>query len=443
MQVPDTTADPPTLPSLLRSSWLVLSIGVLLGVLAGALHVSVTPKTYRATTQLLVTPTSPSTDATAAYDANLLGQRLSTSYASLMQSPQFAELVVRDLHLDVDASQLAASLNIVRVADTNLISASVDMHQPGAAQRTANALAPLFATYMASLSGDQPGPSSPAAVTVAASAVLPTQPVSPQPARELTVTGFAGLLIALAVAAGRRRRTTLAQEVIRFEERSAVPVLAVFPDARAQAVQGVRELRTNLMHELGAEPARPVVLVGVRDAHGTAASLAEALAQSLADIDEQVLLVHGAGTDAGQSGRGLVDIVRSGWPLAEAVRRGLPQRADVLDWGEPVDDPSDLLALSGMATLLGDARRVYDQVLVWCRPADSSSDGLSVAAHDVRILLVAVGRDLATGQVDATLRRFFRTGAAVTGVVVLPRPMRSSSASGLAAQVERHEPTLR
>ena len=127
----------------------------------------------------------------------------------------------------------------------------------------------------------------------------------------------------------------------------------------------------------------------------------------------------------------------------DALRQRLAARVYCHVWRQTDDDPSDLLALRAMGTLLRDADQAYDQVLVCCRPADTSADGLALAAHDVRVLLVAVGRDLVGGQVDATLRRFFRAGVAVMGVVVLPRPMRSTGGSGRGSRAARREPTLR
>lgn len=401
------------------SGWAWIAGFVLVGLLVGLLHAWVTRPTYRATALLLVTPTATAADATAAYDANLLAQRLAGAYAKLMQGPEFAGLVVAQMDLRMSPRALQSALNVSPVPDSNLLTASVTLPNPGQAQSIANALGPLFAQHFGAL-GKPNDTGSGAKVLVAASAVRPTGAVSPRPARDAGLTGALGLLIGLAVAYGRRRRMTLLQRVTEFEERTGTPVVAVLPGKPQRAREGVRELRAHLRAETDGAAAW-VAVAGIGDSRGPG-WLAEELAQSFLDIDGTALLIRAdpaVPSNGRQDRPALVDVVLGRATLRDAVVPGRGHRPDVVHAGVDEATVTDVLASAAMPAVLTEAGAEYDAVVVLCPPMEDSAAALTVGSQGGHVLLVPASSEFRDSVLDPVLRRFTQARVPLAGMVLV------------------------
>jgi succinoglycan biosynthesis transport protein ExoP len=420
----------------LRSGWRWMLGLLVLGVLVGVGYVAVTPPTYRATTQLVVSPRAPVPDVTAAYQSSLLATRLASTYSTLLQGRDFADLLVTRLSLPMTPDELRAALAVSPLPDSNLITATVDARDPRTAQQVANALGPMFGAFLLTLDVDQAAARTGGRVAVAESAARPTSPVGPQPVQDIGLTGSMGLLLGVTMALSRQRRRTVAQRAVEFESRTGIPVLGLL--SRRWGQEEIRELRTIVQAVPEQAKHTSLALAGIRAGLGTP-ELVEALADSFADLGDRVLVIRAdQATSLGSSGPesfGVADVVSGRMSLAEAVREGEGDRPDVLDRGGQVP-ALDVLGSPGMRQVLEDAESLYDLVLVHCPPTSQSAAAISVGSRGARLLVLAAERDLGKEPLDAALRRLEQARVRVVGVVVVAG---RAKAGGRRRRQARHE----
>lgn len=149
------------LVSLLRKRWKAATL--LFGILAAAGIVAALlyPRTYVATSQVLVQQPAKEGDSTATYPqiAELLAWNPDTTietYVALALQPDVAAHVVRRLHLRVDPNRLLARyLNVAPLTNSNVIAVSAYWRDPRVASAIANAVATEFVDRQRKLAASQ------------------------------------------------------------------------------------------------------------------------------------------------------------------------------------------------------------------------------------------------------------------------------------------------
>jgi len=422
---------------LLRSRWWIVALCVALCAPVFLVRALSAEKTYTATSTVLVRPSNLLTlidpgsrpgDPARAAATNLL----------LARSNDVAELVRRQLRLDVPVPELLDRIDVVNQPDTDLLDLTASDEEPAQAARLADAFADQFVvfrrrsdrdlaaagarTLQRQLDALPPGSgtqrrelqqalqkvSALLAVTtgdveVVSRATVPTTPSAPLPKRSLVVgvalgLGLGAIVVVLLELLDRRLR--------RPEEVGAqygLGVLAVVPAGgdrtpREPHLEAYRILRSGL--DALAPGARTVVVTGgVPEEGGTTVALG--LARALALGGRRVALVEAdlrRPSYAGRFGvaagaRGLTTALVGGVPaggLLQPAIQGL-RALLVLPGGPAAPNAAELLRSSAMTRVLAELHQVVDVVVLDAPPLLPVADTRALLDHDAidACLLVA------------------------------------------------------
>jgi succinoglycan biosynthesis transport protein ExoP len=130
-----------------RWLWLIV-LGTVAASGAGYAFVSNITPTYEAQATLMVNQ-AQGTAAVASYDDLLSSERLARTYGELMRTGPVLDRVIAELQLPTRADELAKSVDVKQVRDTQLISLSVEHPDPAVAAQIANTIATTFIAQVA------------------------------------------------------------------------------------------------------------------------------------------------------------------------------------------------------------------------------------------------------------------------------------------------------
>lgn len=433
----------------LRRGWLLVLIFVAVGGLLAAVSSWQATRMYSATVTMVVSPGGGSNEATDDQSGLLSGQRV-RSYAKLVASDRVAAAVVGRLRLPESPDWLRNRIVTQAVPDTLLLRVSVRDSSPPRAQRLADAVGAAFAGAVAQVESPGAGQRPATRVSVWEAAKLPTDAVTPRPARDLAL----GLLLGLAAGLGAvfvryRVDTTIADESeagaitdrpnlgsIVFEPEAGRHPLIVHTSPHSPRAEAFRQLRGNLRFADVDGGLRSIVVTSSGPDEGrstTSCNLAITLAQAgarvcLLEADLRrpsfaaYLGVDGAAglTSVLIGAAGLDDVLKP-WSTglyaaagslgpsftgtgAFLSQVGTALRADGRNWlgdggvdvlpcGPIPPDPTALLGSRGMAELMGQLSGRYDLVVIDAPPLVSTPDAAVLASRaGGTLLVVRVGR---------------------------------------------------
>lgn len=194
------------------------------------------------------------------------------------------------------------------------------------------------------------------------------------------------------------------------EQKLGLPVLGIVPlvrtgtpeaamrDPRSGLAESYRSARTALQFATSDGVPRTLLVTSTRPGEGKSTSVL-ALAQSFAQMGRHVLLVdadlrnpaqHNLGTL--DNSRGLSNVLAGALAWREAVIAGEAGAHDLIACGPLPPNPAELLAGPRLATLLEEARRDYDLVILDSPPVLGLADAL-VLGHlaDGMLLVIEAG----------------------------------------------------
>jgi succinoglycan biosynthesis transport protein ExoP len=319
---------------IVREHWLVIVACTVVAVAAAAVYVTVAPKSYTATSQLLANPApSDDTDLFSLPVLHTSGDPTEDvlTAAALVTTPQVAQAVINQLGLKTSPTSLLNRVSSSPIGQSSAVGVTATAPTASQAQAIANAFAnqvilvrttalhavinaelpSLTASYDATPLADRNGPDSVGqqlndyrsldkvndpTLSVAAPAQLPTSPSSPQTKLSLVAGLFGGLLIGIGAAFAfnaldpRIQREEQVRDLL-----DGVPILARIPevgrrktpgplipnDLSLPALEAYRTLRTSLATRASGKP-QAYLLTGCAPSEGkttSAISLAVALAQ--------------------------------------------------------------------------------------------------------------------------------------------------------------------
>lgn len=427
-----------------RASWALLLLGVLVGAgLAAGVSVMLRPE-YTATTELFVSTNGSSDLAQAVQGSQYTTQKVA-SYAQLLTSKELATAVVEDLQLDMRPQALAKQISAKVVQDTTILDVSVTDPSPQRAQDIASSIDSEFRIMVSRLE-TTPGQASAVRVSVVATPELPTSPSSPKLIPNTALGVVVGLLLAAALAVVRDRLDTTVKDDGVAAQTAGAPVIGHIPEdselasahvteahSTSFAAEAVRQVRTNLAFLDVDAPPRSIMVTSSIPGEGKT-TVAVNLALALAESGNSVILVEGdlrrpkvtryLGMVAGS---GLTNVLTRGASLGDVIQEVGTGNLRVLPSGPVPPNPSELLSSDAMATLLDELVSKHDIVVIDAPPVLPVADASAMAGLVDGILLCARWGVVTTAQLERSAEMFERLGAHVLGVVLTLVPTRSSS----------------
>jgi succinoglycan biosynthesis transport protein ExoP len=394
--------------SLLRRWWWLLVAGTLLaGSASYVISESLTP-IYRSTATLLVNQTQ--TPGTIAYNDVLTSERLTQTYAQLIDQRPVVQAVIDELDLPYSREQLSGMMSVRAVTDTQLLKLSVENADPLLASDIANTAASVFIDQNTANKLSRPGD-----VSIVEAATEPSSPIKPNVMLNTLLAAAAGLLIA----AGITFLFDYLDDTVKSPaelEASGVPSLGGVgrfrhtrnPSdnlvagslSRRHLSEAYRVLRTNIQFSTIDRPGQTLLITSANPREGkstTAANLALVMAQAgkrviLVDSDLRRPSIHRFfGLSNGQ---GLTNMMLS----TQAPPNGIVQKTrfenlSVVTSGTLPPNPSELLASRRFDSVLEALRTQADVIIIDSPPALAAADASILASKtDSTMLVVDSGR---------------------------------------------------
>jgi polysaccharide biosynthesis transport protein len=401
-------------------AWLwILFAAVVLSAGLGYLLAAQIPPTYEARALLLVNVSAGGPPTSSEISVS---QQLVKTYSVLATEPGVLEPVATQLGLSVTPDQLARSVTVQPVRDTQLLTIVAQSPRPDEARDMANAVASTFIDQQR----QRAVPTSSAdVISIVQPALLPTQSTQPRIALIVALAAFVGALLTLLVLLIRdylEDRVRTPEQVARA---SSVPTLGSV--ARLSSNAGVSEpglligaraaftaadeaytlLRTNLDMASLQHPWRVLLVTSAVAGEGKS-TMAANMALSFAQAGRRVTLIDanlrdpklGRLFDIDEDAPGLGDLL-----MVPSIDRALPAALDsflhhkqlanleILPAGAQPPRPTDWLQSSLFLRLLQQFAERADLVLIDGPAVLASADTLVLAqAVDATLLVVDTQR---------------------------------------------------
>ena len=238
-------------------------------------------------------------------------------------------------------------------------------------------------------------------------AIVPTAPIKPKPALNLTFAAVLGLLLGLGLAFSLEYLDNTVKTPSEATRYLGAPVLGIIPKLsdesrhpialekpRSPVTEAYRTLRSNVSFT-GLGVAVPAVLItsaGVGEGKSvTAANLAVTMAQTgkrviLVDSDLRRPVLNKIFQLDG--GPGLTDVIMGTASLDQALRSTAVEGLQVLPCGQRPPNPAELIDSDAMAQIVADLKQRAEIILFDSPPVVPVTDALLLAAYCDEVLVV-------------------------------------------------------
>jgi Mrp family chromosome partitioning ATPase/capsular polysaccharide biosynthesis protein len=461
----------------IRERLRLIVVCVLAATIVAGIYVTLTPRTWKAESHLLVTPVTGTTNFIGLgliSSSSNPGGEISTA-ASLVTTPEVAALVAAHAG-HITASEALGAASAVPVAQSNVVAITATASSAARAQAIANAFAlatvenrtqtlhrqldaiiptlraqvqtlpPAQRTgqgslteRLASLETLRAGPDP--TITVASLAQLPTAPSSPRKKLSILAGIFVGLIVGLGGAFAlegldpRVRREETLRRIFRL------PVLARIPRERRRSWHGsplrpddlspvaqesYRMLRVALASHDGSNLTRTMMVTGSTRSEGKS-TVALNLASVLASAGHKVVLIEAdlhrpslAGAIGVRARSGTAAVLMDEIELEAALITidGLGNNLRMLLVESTAPNLPDGL-LGGVGELVERAKSIADYVVFDAPPVTEVSDALPLSKHVDSVLIVARLGHSRTDQLVNLGEVLAREGVRPAGLVIV------------------------
>lgn len=434
----------PDFVRLLKARWLVIGVTIVVTVAGAALLTMLITPLYQSSTRLFVSAASDSS-AREIYQGNLFSQQRVSSYTKLLTGEALAQRTIDKLDLDMTAEELQRKITADAPPGTVLIDLSVLDPSPDRARTIAEVLSNEFVVMVDTLETPPNGASPGARVTVVQSASLPTAPVVPKWARNITAGLVLGVLAGFGVALLRDVLDRTVKDPKVLEDIAGVGVVGSIPrdkklrrkptiafdSDRSAVAEAFRELRTNLQFLAVDDPPRVIVVTGPTSNEGKTTT-ATNLALALAEAGHNVVLVAGDMRHHKTNSYlarpvGFSTLLSGRASLADVLLKTRFARLAVLPTGAIPPNPSELLGSLAASRILEELRDQFDYVLVDSPPMLAVTDAAVLAARADGALMVARFGATRRDHVADAVANLDRVGARLLGMVLTFSPTREET----------------
>jgi non-specific protein-tyrosine kinase len=436
----------------LRERWLLVVSFMVVATGIALLITELTPKSYTATAQVLVSAT-PSSDQTQQSVNNVYAQLQVATYAKVIDAPQVLKYIQTDLHLGLPDSTLKGKLSASALTGVSIIEVHADDGSAARAANLANSAARgLIATvqsYNSSVKLFLSGP-----------ADQPGSPSDPKPLLNIALGALLGLLVGAALAVVRDildNRIKSPESLGKVADASLMGVIVEDPWTERHAIatragnrniraENFRQLRANLQFANVDEHPRVIAVTSSVPEEGKT-TVAINLASTLAEAGFSVCLVDAdlrrptiAKVLGLVSPVGLTSVLIQQIALNDALQHA-GSTLYVLASGPTPPNPSEVLASSYVRDVIRSLLDSVDYVIIDTAPLLPVADGSEVAALADGTLLVARHGVTTDTNVQRSVQALRRVDAKLIGVVLNRMPVRRNNREYGYTYYRTEEPT--
>lgn len=400
---------------------LVITFVIVLGLTI--LYTAMSPVKYTSTTQLFATydSSNESTSSAEQYNGSSYIMNQIQSYPNLAKTSSVLQPVIDELHLSVDANQLASQVSVTNPSNTVFVNITVTSQDPSAAARIADSVAASLSNVVEK-SLYASGSHSSVKLSIVEPATVPTSPSSPQWVFNILAGLVGGLLIGILAAllknvlSKKIHDENEATDIIKApvigrivkDDMLAGSSLAVVSEPGSPIAEDFRRIRTNLSFSTPVDGTncRLVVVTSAGALEGKTTTSVN-IAAALAEDGARVLLVDADLRHPSVANKldidgsaGLTHVLSGQASVKDVIQRYWKPNLHVLPAGPKPPNASTLLNSPMMTTLLANAISQYDYVLIDTAPM--------VVANDAVIFMRQGGALVMVCRREQTLKRDLR-----------------------------------
>jgi capsular exopolysaccharide synthesis family protein len=424
-----------------RRRWRVVVVCFVTALIGAALLTWQSTPQYSSSTRLFVS-TSES-DSSAAYTGNLFASQRVTSYADLVTSRQLAERVSAALTESTDPDELREQVEAMVVPETVILEIAATDPDPVMARDIAQAYAEELTRLVEDLETRKGSDNALIKATIVDDAQESSDPISPQPLRNLGLAAVLGLLLGLGLAVARE---LLDSTITTSEDVAAVtgaPILGnIFSDDSAKRAplevlqqaspwaEAFRVLRTNMQYVEVDEDQKVFVVTSSLPGEGKS-TVAVNLAITLSLANERVALIECdlrrpliADRLRLDGAVGTTSVLIGKVSLQDALQEYGDSGLRVLACGPIPPNPSELLQSHAMERLLTDLRSEFDVVILDAPPLLPVTDAALLATQADGAVVITRHGGTTRDQLTHAIERLDSVDAKVLGVVINMAPQR-------------------
>ena len=449
-----------------RRFWIIILMAALFTGVALGMSLLQTPQYQSSITVLVGQKEDTATPYSLGSDVQGL-QQLTLTLAKAANSRPLAETVIERQDLTISPQEfLQERLNVEPVTDTQFIQIDYTDPDPERAQLVANTIGEVFSEQIAEVSSD----TSAITATVWEPAVVPDQPVSPDPIRNGLLALGLGLLAGLALVYLLDYFDDSWRSPEEVEQVSGLPTYGVVPtfnSVKAKTSKSAKKEKTGLFgFRRKASPESPeegydgsfssnLVTILAPDSVPAEAyrTLRANLLYAQVDAPPKVIALTSSGPQEGKSTtcvnlgvvlaqagkrtlilegdlrrptihkifglrniRGLMNVVLRENSLKEIAQEPFPGLR-VVPLGPMPPNPAEILSSERFGELIEQARREFDYVLIDTPPVEVVSDVAILATQVDGILFTLDARNTQKGAVRRSVRSLETVGARIIGTV--------------------------
>lgn len=418
----------------IRRQWLVI---LLLGFLGGTLGFGVakmTAPTFTSTSSVFVSATSGDSTSELVQGSNFT-QNLMQSYAQLASMPVVLDPVIRDLKLDITATELSQRISVNAPLNTVLIKIRANAGSAQDAASLADALANELSVQVQRLAPKDAIGNPAIRMDLVARASIPQFQSAPN-TKLIAAAGLAlGLFAGVVIALFRALLDTRIRTENDIERITTQVILGKVPrqDRRASRVimrtdpssihaESYRRVASNLEFISPDDPIKSVVITSALPGEGKS-TVAINLALALAENDKRVLVIDGdlrrpsIGNICGFDGQvGLTTVLTGHVELKDAVLNW--GSISVLPAGRIPPNPTELLKSRSMSEVIKFTETKYDYVIIDSAPLLPVSDSLALSRQVSGTVVVARASSTKAKHVISSLQYLEAVNAPLAGIVL-------------------------
>lgn len=437
---------------ILRRRWLMVVTCVLLVVGAAAALTFTTTPVYQSTARLFVSTSGDGGgDVSSAYQGGLFSQQRVSSYADLVgKSEQLAEVVIEDLDLTMLPGEVLGKVSASVSPETVNIELLATDPDPAMAQAIAQSYAMGLSDLVRQLETPSGSDDPLIKASVVDDATLPSDPVTPQPVRNLGLALALGLLFGFGLAVARELFDTSVKSVDEISATTEAPLLGTIAydasvkteplvsslGSHAPRTEAFRVLRTNLQFVDIDASTKVFVVTSALPGEGKTTTAVN-LALTLAQAGQKTLLIEcdlrrpKATASLGLDGSvGVTTVLLGKVSLDDALQEYGSTGLAVLASGAVPPNPAELLQSRAMTELLSRCRDQFDTIIIDAPPLLPVTDAALISTQaDGAILVVAHGRTT-RDQLAQAAQRLEAVDAGLVGTVLNMAPSRRGGGYG-------------
>lgn len=385
-----------------RRRWRAVLAACLLGVLIAAVFSALVPKVYAATISMYISAQTPDS-ATAAYQGGLLSQARATSYVELLDGPRVAGQVQRDLSLPYSVSEIQDQMQASTKLDSVLLDLRVTNDDPQTALAIAADVGKIFPGIVAEIERPTTAAQVPSvAVRLVQPPILGEDPVWPPGlALTLPVGAIIGFLVGIAIAFAldvadtRVRDSSSLASAAELSDLGVVVRSSEDPTSVVAFEESLRRVRANISFMRVDKPPQILMVTSALEGEGKT-TVSIGLADALASAGNRVLLIdadmrrpsayHMLGLERNV---GLSSALSGQIDFAETIQAARGGRFGFVASGPTPPNPSEMLGSSQLASMLSEARKRFQYIVVDTAPTLPVSDSLAASNAVDGVILVA------------------------------------------------------